>query len=137
MANYANESPCGPCSPRTHARMERFMEPCLLLLLRGQRSHGYELMEKLRELGFEGSSADMASLYRTLRQLEDKQVVTSSWEEGTQGPPKRVYELTEEGEALLHDWARVIRANRSRLNKFLDLYETLCQEEGKGGGSDV
>ncbi|MBE3519920.1 MAG: helix-turn-helix transcriptional regulator [Firmicutes bacterium] len=103
--------------------MEKFMEPSILLFLWGQRSHGYELMEKLKTLGFEGSSADMATLYRTLRNLEEDGMVVSTWEEGSQGPPKRVYELTENGEALLHNWARAIQVQRARLDRFLALYE--------------
>ncbi len=104
-------------------RMARFMEPCLLLLLRGQKSYGYELMEQLRVFGFGGSSSDMATLYRTLRQLEDTGMVASQWEEGSQGPPKRVYTLTGDGLVFLDDWASVVQQNRNRLAKFLEIYE--------------
>lgn len=114
--------------PGAVGRMERFMEPCLLLFLREERAHGYELMEKLKAFGFEGTSADMATLYRTLRHLEEQGMVVSVWEEGSQGPPKRVYELTEAGQALLKDWVRTIKANRSRLDKFLAAYEEPCQD---------
>ncbi len=118
-----NQDKCKPNAPCIQGRMARFMEPCLLLLLRGQRSHGYELMEKLNYLGFEGTSSDMATLYRTLRQLEDAGYVSSEWEEGSQGPKKRVYELTEDGLILLENWASVIRENRDRLRRFLERYE--------------
>src|SRR5205823_1772323 len=37
-----------------HARVERFVEPSLLLLLRERPLHGYELLERLPELGLEG-----------------------------------------------------------------------------------
>lgn len=114
--------------PGAVGRMERFMEPCLLLFLREERAHGYELMEKLKAFGFEGISADMATLYRTLRHLEEQGMVVSAWEEGSQGPPKRVYELTQAGQALLKDWVRTIKANRSRLDKFLAAYEGRCQD---------
>jgi PadR family transcriptional regulator PadR len=114
-----------------HGRMERFMEPCLLLFLRESGSHGYELMERLRDLDFEGSSADMATLYRTLRSLEEKHMVASRWEEGSGGPPKRVYELTKKGKSLLDSWAEAIKMNRSRLDKFLNLYETQSEEAGE------
>jgi len=58
-----------PDAPGAQGTMAKFMEPCLLLLLQGERAHGYELMEKLSSFGFEGTSSDMATLYRTLRQL--------------------------------------------------------------------
>ena len=119
-----NNDKCRPNAPCIQGKMARFMEPCLLLLLRGQRSHGYELMEKLSDLGFEGTSSDMATLYRTLRQLEDDGMVLSEWEEGSQGPKKRVYELTEDGLMLLDNWASVINHNKERLKRFLRAYES-------------
>ncbi len=121
MDGHDSHKPNAPC---VQGRMAKFMEPCLLLLLRGQRSHGYELMEKLSDLGFEGTSSDMATLYRTLRQLEDNGMVLSEWEEGSQGPKKRVYRLTEDGLILLENWAGVIRQNRDRLTRFLKAYES-------------
>ncbi len=113
-----------PDAPGAQGTMAKFMEPCLLLLLQGERSHGYELMEKLSSFGFEGTSSDMATLYRTLRQLEDAGMVVSEWEEGSQGPRKRVYELTEDGRVFLDDWASVIRGNRNRLTSFLNAYDS-------------
>lgn len=110
--------------PCIQAGIARFMLPSLLLLLQRQKSHGYELMEKLRVLGFEGTSSDMATLYRTLRQLEDMGMVVSEWEEGSQGPPKRVYALTDDGRCYLHDWIPVVKANKDRLAKFLEIYES-------------
>mgnify|MGYP001009140892 CR=1 FL=1 len=121
MENRDKHKPNAPC---VQGRMAKFMEPCLLLLLRGQRSHGYELMETLSFFGFEGSSSDMATLYRTLRQLEDAGVVSSEWEEGSQGPRKRVYELTKDGLLLLDNWASVIKQNKDRLIRFLETYES-------------
>ena len=114
----------GPKPLCLQTRMAKFMEPCLLLLLSSGKSHGYELMDMLGELGFEGSSSDMATLYRTLRQLEENGMVASSWEEGSQGPQKRVYEITSEGLALLDSWAVVVRKNKNRLSKFLGLFES-------------
>jgi PadR family transcriptional regulator PadR len=122
MEDQDKHKPNAPC---VQGRMAKFMEPCLLLLLRGQRSHGYELMERLNYYGFEGTSSDMATLYRTLRQLEDDGMVSSEWEEGSQGPPKRVYELTEDGIILLENWASVLKENKDRLGRFLKTYKSL------------
>lgn len=115
-------------SPQVFGRMEKFMEPCLLLTLRQGESHGYELMEKLKELGFEGSSADMANMYRILRNLEEKEMLSSKWEEGAAGPPKRVYALTKAGEELLEEWAALIQRNRARIDKFLAKYQGSGEE---------
>ncbi len=103
-------------------RMARFMEPCILLLLDQAEGHGYELMERLNRFGFDAGSGDMATLYRTLRSLEDAGMVESEWEEGGQGPQKRVYRVTDNGRALLNEWIAVVRINRDRLTTLLEAY---------------
>ena len=49
-----------------HARVERFAEPALLLLLRERPAHGYDLLERLPELTGE-QRVEMGNLYRLLR----------------------------------------------------------------------
>ena len=58
------------------ARVERFSEPALLLLLRERPTHGYELLEALPALTGE-ARVDMGNLYRVLRALEEDGLVTS------------------------------------------------------------
>jgi PadR family transcriptional regulator, regulatory protein PadR len=104
------------------ARVERFSEPALLLLLLERPTHGYELLEQLPALTGE-SRVDMGNLYRVLRALEEDGLVTSRWEAGEPGPAKRTYELTAEGKRLLEEWADALRRSRERIAKFLDRYE--------------
>ena len=79
-----------------HARVERYVEPSLLLLLRERPLHGYELLERIPELGVEGR-VDIGNLYRLLRSLEDEGLVSSEWSADLPGPAKRTYELTDDG----------------------------------------
>ncbi len=51
-------------------RPRNWLTPVALVILREESSYGYELMERLEELGFEEISA--GSLYRTLRQMENE-----------------------------------------------------------------
>jgi PadR family transcriptional regulator PadR len=104
------------------ARVERFSEPALLLLLREQPAHGYELLEALPALTGE-ARVDMGNLYRVLRALEEDGLVTSRWESGQPGPTKRIYELTREGERLLDEWVAALRRSRERVDAFLERYE--------------
>jgi PadR family transcriptional regulator, regulatory protein PadR len=104
------------------ARVERFSEPALLLLLRERATHGYELLESLPALTGE-ARVDMGNLYRVLRALEEDGLVTSRWEAGAPGPAKRTYELTDEGKRLLDEWAAALRRSRERIDTFLDRYE--------------
>jgi PadR family transcriptional regulator, regulatory protein PadR len=105
-----------------HARVERFSEPALLLLLRDRPSHGYELIDSLVEL-IPGRRVDMGNLYRTLRALEAKGLVNSEWDAEAPGPAKRRYELTDAGRKLLREWAAALEHARDRINEFLWQYE--------------
>jgi PadR family transcriptional regulator PadR len=102
------------------ARIERFAEPAVLLLLREQPVHGYELLEQLPELT--GERVDMGNLYRFLRLLEDERIVSSQWDDDAPGPSKRIYELTDEGRALLDEWARALGDAQTRTDSFLTRY---------------
>ena len=104
------------------ARVERFVEPAVLLLLRERRAHGYELLDALPDLTGD-ARVDMGNLYRVLRALEEDALVTSRWEAGEPGPAKRIYELTTAGKGLLDEWASALRRSRERIDTFLDRYE--------------
>src|SRR4051794_30687867 len=105
-----------------HARVERFVEPALLLLLREHPMHGYELLERLPELGVAGR-IDVGNVYRLLRRLEEEGIVTSEWSADLPGPAKRTYELTKSGRALLDRWAEALRGARETIDGFLDRYD--------------
>ena len=89
----------------------------MLLLLREQPVHGYELLEQLPELT--GERVDMGNLYRFLRLLESEGIVRSDWDDQAPGPSKRIYELTGEGRALLDQWAGALRDAQARIDDFL------------------
>jgi PadR family transcriptional regulator PadR len=104
------------------ARVERFVEPSLLLLLRERPLHGYELLERIPELGVEGR-VDIGNLYRLLRSLEDEGIVRSEWSAELPGPAKRTYELTDQGRRLLDHWAEALGRAQGIITAFLDRYE--------------
>jgi PadR family transcriptional regulator, regulatory protein PadR len=111
----------GPGEYDVRARVERFAEPSVLLLLRERPVHGYELLEQLPELT--GERVDMGNLYRFLRLLETDGIVRSEWDDAAPGPSKRVYELTGEGRALLERWASALKESQTRVNGFLARFE--------------
>ena len=115
----------GPGRFEVRARIERFAEPAVLLLLAEGRSHGYQLAEDLEALLGEGR-VDFGNLYRLLRSLEEEGLVASTWSEEAPGPQKRIYGLTGEGAALLDAWAASLRARSDRINELLARYEALA-----------
>lgn len=97
-----------------------YLRACVLLLLAEASSHGYELLEGMRELGID--RADPGGLYRSLRAMEQEGLVTSAWEESTSGPARRSYTLTDEGKACLAGWAAVLDEVRDVLGGYLDRF---------------
>ncbi len=97
-----------------------FLRPCLLLLLREQPAHGYELLERLRPLGFSGE--DPGGLYRALRTLERDGLVHSAWEPSQSGPARRIYTLTRPGMEELHRRTKSLVRARETLDVFLSRY---------------
>jgi poly-beta-hydroxybutyrate-responsive repressor len=97
-----------------------YLRPCLLLLLREQPAHGYELLERLTSLGFTGD--DPGGLYRGLRGLERDGLVASAWEPSAAGPDRRSYRLTRAGMEELHRRAKELDRLRDTLGVFLSRY---------------
>ncbi|MDA8294275.1 MAG: PadR family transcriptional regulator [Actinomycetota bacterium] len=114
----------GPGRFEVRARIERFAEPAVLLLLAEGKSHGYQLAEDLEALLGEGR-VDFGNLYRLLRSLEEEGLIASTWSEEAPGPQKRVYSLTGEGAALLDAWAASLQARSDRIGELLARYEAL------------
>jgi PadR family transcriptional regulator, regulatory protein PadR len=104
------------------ARVERFTEPAVLLLLQERPAHGYDLLDHLTVLTGE-ERVDMGNLYRVLRALEGEEIVSSEWRDDLPGPSKRVYELTGTGRGLLDQWASALRDARGQIDGFLARYE--------------
>jgi PadR family transcriptional regulator PadR len=120
---------CGCQGPR----MERFIQPCMLLLLHEKPAHGYELMDRLKEFGFE-DGADPGLVYRNLRRMEEEGWIKSEWETEGAGPAKRLYKVTAEGISLIHDWSLHIESSIQRLRYFQERYR---QSFGKDSRDNI
>jgi PadR family transcriptional regulator PadR len=110
------------------ARVERFAEPALLVLLAEGETHGYELLERLPDLLGE-RRVDVGNVYRALRALEDEGLVRSEWQADLPGPTKRTYTLTDDGRAVLASWLDALARLRDELASFLD--------DARKGGDDA
>lgn len=105
-------------------RIRRFIEPAVLLLLHDRPTHGYGLLDGLARLGLDAYPADQSVVYRILRDLAQAGMIVSEWETGESGgPPRRVYRLTDDGNAHLKAWVEELRATDRILHRFLDAYD--------------
>jgi PadR family transcriptional regulator, regulatory protein PadR len=101
------------------ARVERFGEPGLLLLLADGPTHGYELLERLPAVVGQ-ERVDVGNVYRELRALEEEGLVVSEWRGDLPGPAKRTYTLTEAGVAVLTSWLDSLEELRDDLTDFVE-----------------
>ncbi len=98
----------------------RFVEPVVLHLLQMKvRSCGYDLCSELKDHALTDAEIDKAALYRMLRQLEANGKVKSAWEEGQNGPARRVYRITKDGERHLEEWAIVLEHLSKSMSRFV------------------
>ena len=96
----------------------RMLEPVLLSLLQDNSEHGYNLLEKLDVYGL--GTIDPSILYRMLRQMEEYGWVSSTWDnDKTQGPPRRMYQLTDEGYQKLAEWRKELTHIRGMIDDLL------------------
>lgn len=96
----------------------RFLRQLLFLALsQSDRSYGYELAEAVR--GF-GLSIDMAGIYRELRSMEQKDLLSSEWVPSDNGPDRRVYMVTKSGRVALKDAVADLALARDQLTAALD-----------------
>lgn len=110
------------CTSKSH-KMERFLKVCLLFLLYDEIGYGYGLVEQLEYFGFTQNDLNISTLYRTLRTMEKENLVSSFWEEGTSGPRRRVYEITNYGRKDLEQWINILKIRNSMIEKLIQKYE--------------
>ncbi len=106
----------------------RFIGPFLLLALYKEPSYGYELMDKLKEFGFESYMPDQTAIYKMLKNMEEKGYISSRWDTQGSGPARHIYEITSEGIEVLKSLAYEIKDNIQIYGKFLDTFEQLSRE---------
>ena len=74
------------------------LEYCILLLLKRQPAYASDIIQQLKEaelLVVEGT------LYPLLTRLKKDGLLAYEWQESTQGPPRKYYRLTDEGQQFL------------------------------------
>lgn len=73
----------------------------LLLLLDEKPSYPYEMSAEVTRLSEGMISADGNSIYRAISRFEEMGLVASQSGESKLGPPRKYYQLTEDGSSLL------------------------------------
>lgn len=86
-------------------QMSEPAEYAILGLLAEQPMHGYELFQRFQsEVLGQIVHVEMSQLYAFLKKLERLNVVEAELEQQGVRPPRKVYQLTQEGRAALREW---------------------------------
>lgn len=101
----------------------RFIEACLLCLLKEEKAYGYSLIERLSDFGFKDDTVNMSVIYRNLKRMEDDGLIISSWEESEQGPDRKIYSITPKGDNELDNWIILLKDRKQRITSIISKYE--------------
>jgi PadR family transcriptional regulator len=103
-----------------------YLRGCLLLLIAESPSYGYDLVERLCDLGL--ANVDSAAVYRALRALDEDGLVECWWGESGSGsgPVRRLYRLSDAGFRSLEGWAATVDDSASYLNAFVARHRRLA-----------
>jgi len=77
-----------------------YLEYCILLILRKKSAYTSDIIAELKEaklIVVEGT------LYPLLTRLKNSELLDYRWEESTQGPPRKYYEMTPQGAIFLEE----------------------------------
>jgi len=94
------------------------LEPVLLVLINERPRYGYTILNDLEALGM--GTIHPSVVYRTLREMEDLEWIRSAWDTNqTQGPPRRIYSLTEKGAPIMRNWQQELEKVQKIISEFL------------------
>jgi PadR family transcriptional regulator PadR len=105
------------------ARM--LLRPTLLLLLAEGASHGYEMYDQLADFGFDPDCLDSSIVYRDLRDMESSGLITSTWDQNSKGPARRVYNIQAAGTLALGEWILRLENQQNRIDHIKQRYQSL------------
>lgn len=95
------------------------LEPVLLSMIKENPRYGYSLLTDLEAINM--GTIHPGVVYRTLRDLEALGWIESQWDtDQTQGPPRRTYRLTDQGENALNNWKNELQKVQQVISGLLD-----------------
>lgn len=83
------------------------LEGCVLAILRQEERYGYEISQKLEGFGF--GRIPEGTVYPLLLRLEKRGSIQASFRASTEGPQRKYYSLTAQGEKELTEFLQHYR----------------------------
>ena len=86
---------------KTKAQMRKgILELCVLSIIKGSEVYPSDIIKELKEhklIVVEGT------IYPLLNRLKDASLLSYQWKESKSGPPRKYYQITNQGEQVLDD----------------------------------
>lgn len=102
------------------------LEPIVLKMLTKQPSHGYEIIKRIKKLGYYFGPS---TIYPLLNNLEERGLIRSEWDIKNQRP-RKVYSITPKGIGYLKTYLKAEGIVNSELNNILaEQFHVLLPEE--------
>jgi PadR family transcriptional regulator len=123
--------------PDINVRPRNWLTSVALVILHQESSYGYELMERLAT-DFDFENINAGTLYRTLRQMEKEGLCESEWETSKGGgPARRMYYITEAGQAYLDAWVEAAKEYRRLIVVLSEAYASRTMPRFSKPGDEV
>jgi PadR family transcriptional regulator, regulatory protein PadR len=106
-----------PCTGQT---LDKLVQPAILAVLAETPLHGYAVADRIASLpSFAGAKPDVSGIYRFLKAMERRGLVSSSWDTSESGPAKKTYQITVTGHRCLCRWVQTLEQYRDALTSLL------------------
>jgi PadR family transcriptional regulator PadR len=94
------------------------LEYCVLALLREDERYGFDLVRALAET--DGLVTSEGTIYPLLARLRNDGLVETTWHESAQGPPRRYYQITSDGQSALEIFTEQWKRFRDTVDRILE-----------------
>jgi PadR family transcriptional regulator, regulatory protein PadR len=94
------------------------LEYCVLALLKERERYGFELVRTLGET--DALVTSEGTIYPLLSRLKREGHVTTTWRESDEGPPRKYYAITPQGETVLDAFRQEWHRFRGAVDSLID-----------------
>ncbi|MEN6414442.1 MAG: PadR family transcriptional regulator [Veillonellales bacterium] len=118
----------GKQCPCKGINLDKLIQPAALAILAVEDLHGYNIVQKLRANELHGKNLDSSGVYRCLKMMEQRGLITAAWDISVEnGPARRLYSITVTGRDCLHNWLDSLNNYYFLLGLFLNSVKSIVK----------
>ena len=100
--------------------LKGYIDLIILGIVKSETTYGYKIIKQIYKLSENNLEIKEATLYLSLKRLEKKKYVISSWGKENSYPRRKYYEITDEGKKYLNNkYDEIIKIN-TLIKKIMD-----------------